>query len=214
VSHGNLLVPRELAVAAHRVDAVLQHEIGTHVVTHANGRAQPLRVLAGGLAGYESLQEGLALLAEYLVGGLDANRLRLIAARAVAVRRMIDGVAFPAVVAELCDTHRIPPRTAFGVAMRVFRGGGLTKDAIYLRGLLQLLDHLAAGGTIEPLLVGKIALEHVPLVEELMRRQILRPPLLRPRWLEGAHAADRLARLRAGTTRPLDLVDRTIGESE
>ncbi len=207
VSHGDLLIPRQLAVSDERVEALVQHEIGTHVVTYVNGRAQPLHVLAGGLTGYESLQEGLALLAEYLVGGLDANRLRLIAARTVAVRRMIDGVTFPAVVAELCDHHRIPPRAAFGVTIRVFRGGGLTKDAIYLRGLLQLLDHLAAGGALEPLLVGKIALEHAPMIEELTRRQILRSPLLRPRWLEGADAADRLARLRAGKANPRELVD-------
>ena len=58
--------------------------------------------------------------------------------------------------------------------MRVFRGGGLTKDAIYLRGLLQLLAHLARGGALEPLLVGKIALDHVPLVEELVLREVLR----------------------------------------
>ena len=47
-------------------------------------------------------------------------------------------------------------------ALRVYRGGGLTKDAIYLRGLRDLLAYLSAGHDLEPLYVGKIALEHVP----------------------------------------------------
>ena len=205
VSHGDLLVPRALSVAAGRVAPLLQHEVGTHVVTHANGHSQPLAVLGTGLAGYEALQEGIALFAEHLAGGLDERRLRIIAARVVAVRRMIEGADLPAVVAELCERHGITRRSAFGVAMRVFRGGGLTKDAIYLRGLLQLLSHLAAGGSIEPLLAGKIAIDHVPLVEELIRREVLRPPPLRPRWLDGEAAEARLARARKGL-RPLDLV--------
>lgn len=209
VSHGDLLVPRRIAVAARRVDALIQHEVGTHVLTYENGRAQPLVVLASGLAGYEALQEGLALFAEHLAGGLDEKRLRLVAARAIAVRRLVEGATLPDLVAELTERHGIPARGAFGVALRVFRGGGLTKDAIYLRGLLQLLDYLAGGGALEPLLVGKIALDQVPLVEELLARGVLRAPPLRPRWLDAAGAPARLARARAGM-RPVDLVEARV----
>jgi len=206
VSHGNLLVPRGLGFRAARVDALLQHEIGTHVVTQTNGGAQPLRVLGAGLAGYEALQEGLAMFAEHVSGGVDRSRLRLVAARVVAVRRLEAGTTLAALVAELHDRHAIPLRSAFNVAFRVFRGGGLTKDAIYLRGLLQLLGYLAEGGSLEPLLVGKIALEQVPLIEELLRRGVLKPPLVRPRWLDAPAARDKLARARRGL-RPLELVE-------
>jgi uncharacterized protein (TIGR02421 family) len=206
VSSGDLLIPRRLDVPARRVDALLQHEVGTHVVTYVNGKAQPLQVLAAGLAGYEALQEGLAMFAEHLAGGLDGDRLRLVAARVVAVRRLVEGVSFPALVAELVDQHKISVRTAFGVAVRVFRGGGLTKDAIYLRGLLQVLDHLRAGHELTPLLIGKLGFEQVTLVEELLRRGILRAPAVQPRWLAGPGSASRLARARAGL-RPIDLVE-------
>ena len=203
VSHGDVMIPTTLDIAAHRVDALLQHELGTHVVTYANGRAQPLHVLAAGLAGYEALQEGLATFVEYLVGGLDTDRLRLIAARVVAVRRLIEQVPFPAVVAELVDEHRIPARSAFTIAVRVFRGGGLTKDAIYLRGLMQVLAYLRDGRPLEPLLVGKLALEQVSLVEELLRRGILAAPVLTPRWLADPAARQRLAH--ATNLRAIDL---------
>jgi uncharacterized protein (TIGR02421 family) len=209
VSNGNVLVPAHLDVAARRVEALLQHEVGTHAVTYANGALQPLKVLATGLAQYEALQEGLAMFAEYLACGLDVERLRLIAARVIAVRRLVEDVTFPDVVRELVERCGTTTRAAFGIAVRVFRGGGLTKDAIYLRGLLALLAHLKANGAIEPLLVGKLAFEQIALVEELVRREVLRPPALRPRWLDIPAAAERLARARAGLT-PIDLV---IGRS-
>jgi uncharacterized protein (TIGR02421 family) len=170
VSNGNLLIPQGINVPAHRVDALLQHEVGTHVVTYANGSAQPLHVLAVGLAGYEALQEGLAMFAEHLAGGLDGDRLRLVAARVIAVRRLVEGAAFSEVFSELVDQHRMSPRSAFNVTVRVFRGGGLTKDAIYLRGLVQLLERLRAGQDLTPLLVGKIGFAQIPLVEELLQR--------------------------------------------
>jgi uncharacterized protein (TIGR02421 family) len=204
VTNGKLLVPAKLDVARSRVEALLQHEIGTHAVTYANGAAQPLHVLASGLAQSEALQEGLAMLAEYAAGGLDVGRLRIVAVRVIAVRRLVDGVPFPRLVQELVERCGLTTRAAFGVAVRVFRGGGLTKDAIYLRGLRALLAYLGGGGAIEPLLVGKIAFEQIVLVEELLRREVLRAPLHRPRWLE--LGAARLARVRGGIT-PIGLVE-------
>ena len=82
--------------------------------------------------------------------------------------------------------------------MRVYRGCGLTKDAAYLRGLVEILDYLHRGGDIEPLLVGKIAADHVPLIQELRLRKVLGPPPLRPRYMEEARVADKLQQLRQG----------------
>ncbi len=205
VSRGNLLVPSELRVRQARVEALLQHEVGTHIVTRANGRAQPLEVLAAGLAGYEALQEGIAVFAEFMAGGFDASRLRLIAARVVGVRRLIEGVSFAPLVEELTERFGLGARSAFIVAMRVFRGGGLTKDAIYLRGLRDLLAYLADDGSLEPLLVGKVSLERVPLVDELLHRRLFVRPVLSPRWLASDGARERLARARTGL-RPVDLI--------
>ena len=95
VSNGDLLVAPTARVSAARADALLHHEIGTHVVTFVNGSHQQLRTLASGLAGHDETQEGLAVLAEYLVGGLTAGRLRQLAARVVAVHQMISGAGVP-----------------------------------------------------------------------------------------------------------------------
>ncbi len=68
VSADTLLIGPEAAVASERANALLQHEVGTHLVTQVNGLAQPIQVLGTGLAGYDETQEGLAVLAEIAVG--------------------------------------------------------------------------------------------------------------------------------------------------
>ena len=192
VSRGSLLIGARVKIPKTRVEAMLAHEVGTHLVTYVNGRAQPFRQLYIGLPGYEELQEGLAVLSEYLVGGLSRPRLRMLAARVVATYKMVDGADFVEVFRELVRDYGFGQRTAFNIVMRVFRGGGLTKDSVYLRGLDALLEHLRSGGELEPLIVGKIALNHIPVIEELNRRRVLAPPALRPSYLDNPSAVQRL----------------------
>ncbi|MHC4939022.1 MAG: flavohemoglobin expression-modulating QEGLA motif protein [Planctomycetota bacterium] len=198
VSRGNLLVGSRLRVPRSRVAALVNHEIGTHALTYRNGGLQPLHLLRNGLPGYDGLQEGLAVFAEYLSGQLSRPRLRLLAARVVAVRSVIEGARFVETFELLHRQWSIPAATAFGICVRVHRGGGLPKDAAYLRGLRSIVDYMAERGDLEPLLVGKIAFDHLPLVRELRRRGVLVAPALRPRFLDGAGAARRMERLRPG----------------
>ena len=211
-SGGNLLIGRETRFSRIRANALLQHEVGTHLVTYHNGAAQPLRLLQVGLAGYDALQEGFAVLSEYLVGGLGRGRLRTLAARVIASARLIRDDTFQDVFQQLVDEFGFEPRTAYTITMRVFRGGGLTKDAIYLEGLIQTLKYFGNGGDVEPLLIGKISLNHVPVVKELLLRGILKPPVLTPRFLTMEDAQLRLASI-TPTTTVLDLIDEIGSES-
>ncbi|MGI9181687.1 MAG: flavohemoglobin expression-modulating QEGLA motif protein [Longimicrobiaceae bacterium] len=206
VSAGRLLVSTGTKISAARADALIQHEVGTHVLTHHNGAAQPLSQLSSGLARYEELQEGIAVFMEYLAGGLVPSRLRTLAARVAAVRCLTDGAEFPEAFREMTRRYGVRERAAFTLCMRVYRSGGLTKDLVYLRGLVRLLDYLRAGGELEPLFLGKIALAHLPLMQELRWRQVLRPPPLLPRCLTTDAGATRLARARAGL-HPLQLLE-------
>ena len=198
VSHGRFLIPAAAQFRRSRVDPLIQHEVGTHVVTYFNGACQPLNLLAVGLPDYDETQEGLAVLAEFVTGGLDPQRMRLLAARVVAVKRVLDGAGFPEIFKELHEEHSFAPRVAWGIAIRVARNGGLTKDVIYLRGISRVLEFLAERRSVEPLLVGKLSLDHVPLIEELMAREVLRPAWLRPRWADGPEAEERLQRVYTG----------------
>jgi uncharacterized protein (TIGR02421 family) len=198
VSGDQLLIGGRTRVPHRRVDALLQHEIGTHLVTRYNGHHQPFRQLEVGLAGYDGFQEGLAVLAEYLVGGLSRFRMRVLAARVVGAHHMLDGASFIDTFRALDRNYEFSQRTAYTIAMRLYRGGGLTKDAVYLRGLLQILRYLREGGELEPLFIGKVASAHLPLIHELSMRDIIKPPALRPRYLESAGAQKKIERLRGG----------------
>jgi uncharacterized protein (TIGR02421 family) len=200
VSFGRLLIPEAAVFRADRVEPLLHHEVGTHVVTYQNGARQPVRLLRIGLPGYEETQEGLAVLAEYLTGGLDPRRLRVLAARLVAVGEMLDGAGFLEIFESLRAKHRMPTKTAWSIAIRVVVGGGSVKDAIYLRGISRILDALAEGSSLDVLFVGKLALDHIPLIQDLLDRKVLHPPWVRPRWLDVPGAEERLARLRGGVS--------------
>jgi uncharacterized protein (TIGR02421 family) len=201
VSQDRVLVSESLRVQRARQRPLLHHEIGTHLLTYVNGTAQPFQILHSGLAGYESLQEGLAVLAEHLGGGLSPLRIRTLAARVVAASMLLEGASFLDTFDRLHREFKLPPRRAFTTTLRAYRGGGTTKDVIYLRGLKDLVRYLSEGHDIEPLYVGKIALAHVPLIQELRRRQVLLPPSVMPRYLTSEKARERLAACRGKSLR-------------
>ena len=205
VSRGQLLIARSSALDPDRVEALLNHEVGVHLLTYFNGSAQGLRILRSGLAGYEGMQEGLAVFAEYLSAGMTADRLRVLAARVVGCAALLDGALFAETYRLLVDGHGFGTAEAFNITLRIYRGGGLVKDAIYLRGLLQLLDHLADGGSLEPFWMGKIAASHFGAIQELNLRGLLGAAAIRPIFLDDVKARDRLQRAQRGIT-PLDMV--------
>ncbi|WP_197076430.1 tyrosine/phenylalanine carboxypeptidase domain-containing protein [Luteimonas sp. FCS-9] len=185
VSHGTFYIDGNIRLPRARVDPLIQHEIGTHVVTRHNGQQQALRQLQVGLAQYDPTQEGLGVLAEYLAGFLPGERLRVLAARVVAAAMAADGAGLPAIFERLHAGHGLPTDDAFDVALRARRGGGLTKDAVYLRGVRDLLAYLAAGGEFDALFLGKFALSQLDLLESLVDDGWVVPPALLPRYTAG-----------------------------
>ena len=59
-----------------------------------------------------------------------------------------------------------------------------------------MLRYVQKGGDLNPLLVGKMAVEHIPIIKELQYRKVLKPAPIMPRYLQDAAAIERLARLR------------------
>lgn len=196
VSGRKLLISTATRMRRGRLDGLLQHEVSIHLLTYINGNGQGLKIFRSGLAGYEGIQEGLGVFAECAVGALTPVRLRLLAARVVAVEAMIEGADFIEVFRLLREEHGFGARGAFNIAERVHRSGGLSKDAIYLRGFKTVLDMLARGQELRPFWFGKIAASHVPVVEELELRGLLRPPRVTPEFLERDDARERIAFMR------------------
>lgn len=198
VSQGELYIPSDYKMSMTEAEALIQHEVGTHALTFYNGQQQPLQQLSVGLADYDTLQEGLAVMSEYLIGGLTANRLRTLAGRVVAGKALMDGGDFQQIFRLLTQEKGFSPESAFNITSRIMQGGGFIKDIIYLKGLVLLRNYLQNGGDYEPLLAGKFSLKHLEVVKELTERQVLHPPKLRPSYLTSNKAKERLQLIREG----------------
>ena len=202
VSGSKLFIGTNTVVPENRVQALLAHEVSIHLLTYFNGAAQRLAIFRSGFAGYEGVQEGLGVFAEWATGGLTRSRLRLLAARVVAVAAMERGASFIEVYRILTGEHGFSRRGAFGIAARVFRSGGFAKDAIYLEGFRTVTSLVAAGAPLNPFWLGKIAVSHVPAIEELLQRELVQPPLFTPSFLDDEMAAKRIAGLRQARSFP------------
>ncbi|WP_240642128.1 flavohemoglobin expression-modulating QEGLA motif protein [Nonlabens xiamenensis] len=199
VSQGEFYLPHNYRMTSTEAQALLQHEIGTHVLTYYNGSQQPLTQMKAGLADYDTLQEGLAVMAEYLCGSLTPNRLRTLAGRVIAGDALIQGCDFKEMFDLLKNTYGFDRDRAFNITSRMFQGGGFLKDIIYLKGFVQLRHYLNSGGDLQILLSGKFALHHINIIKELTERQVLLPAKITPRYLDMDCYRDQLKQINAGT---------------
>ncbi|MGY5847657.1 flavohemoglobin expression-modulating QEGLA motif protein [Salegentibacter sp. HM20] len=198
VSRGELYIPADYKMNKTEAMALIQHEVGTHVLTFYNGSIQPLELLKSGLADYDPLQEGLAVMAEYLVGGLTVNRLRTLAGRVIAGSALLEGGDFKQIFSLLYKDYGFSPERAFNITSRIMQGGGFLKDIIYLKGLVELREHLQQGGEFETLLAGKFGLKHTGIIKELTERNVLKPAKLIPSFLLNKDIEQKLNLIREG----------------
>jgi uncharacterized protein (TIGR02421 family) len=192
VNHGHLYIDRDSRLPKERIRPLIAHEVGVHVVTRYNGYHQPLHLFELGTAHYDALQEGLGTFAEFLAGYLPPSRLRVIAARVLACDAALRGESVRSIFELLRDEAKLDEHDAFDTAIRAMRGGGLTKDACYLRGLRGLMAALHAGEDIETFFCGKFDLDHLPVIRNLLEEGFLKPPAILPGFLNSPDALKRL----------------------
>ncbi|MCM8570004.1 DUF1704 domain-containing protein [Gramella jeungdoensis] len=202
VSHGELYLPEDYRMSRKEAEALIQHEVGTHVLTYYNGSNQPLHQLSNGLADYDPLQEGLAVMSEFMVDGLTANRLRILAGRVLAGEALIEGGDFQEIFRLLKIDYGFSPERAFNITSRIMQGGGFIKDIIYLKGLVLLKEHLENGGDYEPLLAGKYGIKHTGIIKELTDRKVLNPVQVKPSYLHSEKMCEKLELIRQGLNLP------------
>ncbi|MFN4763000.1 flavohemoglobin expression-modulating QEGLA motif protein [Gillisia sp. Q332] len=198
VSQGELYIPQDYKMNRKESVALIQHEVGTHVLTYHNGSRQPLQQMKSGLADYDPLQEGLAVMAEYLVDGLTPNRLRTLAGRVVAGDALMEGAGFKEIFHLLVKEYGFSHIRSFNITSRIMQGGGFLKDIIYLKGLVDLRKYLVEGGDYEPLLSGKFGIKHTQIIKELTDRRILQPGVLRPSYLLKENVTEKIDLIRKG----------------
>jgi hypothetical protein len=157
------------------------HEVFGHLLSAANARAQPLRLLQWGTAGSFVDQEGVAIYMEELAGVLDGARLRTLAARVLVADWMHAGASFAEAANKLYSDEEFSAPDAIAIAERAYRGGGVARDVGYLLGWLRVHAALAGGDVRLPeLRAGRISVEALPALREFAREGYARGPAFKP----------------------------------
>lgn len=178
-----LMVRRDARTTDSEMHALAHHELGVHMTTSLNARRQPLQLFTLGLPGNTHAQEGLAILSEYLGGHLTLARLKTLALRVIAVHQMLHHNDLRRTWRTLTEDYGCNALDAFRISARVHRGGGFTKDYLYLSGFCQALQ-LYRSRDIGALLIGKTGFSYLSLLDDLIDRKLLLPPRHLPPALE------------------------------
>ncbi|WP_272149403.1 flavohemoglobin expression-modulating QEGLA motif protein [Tenacibaculum aiptasiae] len=152
----------EMAILTH-------HEIGVHMVTTMNGLEHSLKIFSHGFPNNVETQEGLAVFSEYMSGNLTLKRLKELAYRVLAVNGLAKGYSFSKTFRSLHNTYDLDREHAFYITVRAYRGGGFTKDYLYLTGLKKIYDYYQSGKDLSLLLTGKVSLDFIEDIEYLMK---------------------------------------------
>ena len=163
----SLLIKKNCKFSENQLKTLANHEIGVHLVTTYNGLAQPLKIFSNGLPNNVETQEGLAVFSEYMSGALSLKRLKELAYRVIAADSLIKGYNFSDTFDLLHGQYKLNRDDAFIISLRVHRGGGFTKDHLYLTGLKKIYDYFHKGSDLSILLTGKATLEYSKTIKKL-----------------------------------------------
>ncbi|PLX20215.1 MAG: flavohemoglobin expression-modulating QEGLA motif protein [Marinilabiliales bacterium] len=171
-----LYIRKDAFFSEKSLKALAEHEIGVHMLTTINSRLQPLKIFRLGTPLNTHAQEGLAILSEYLSGNITISRLQILALRVKTIEKLLQGYDFKQTFNYLMDTKLLNETQAFFMTARIFRGGGFTKDHLYLKGFKDILKYYNNNEHIMNLLIGKTSLKYKAVIDEMIERKILLPP--------------------------------------
>lgn len=171
-----LLINKNAQFTDKELHAFAYHELGIHMLTTINAKKHPLKVFSLGLTGNTHTQEGIAIYSEYCSGSLTIKRLKNLALRVIAVKYMLEHGDFVKTYHALMNEFSLDKDAAFTLTTRVYRGGGFTKDYLYLTGLRDILQ-VVKEQPLDNLLVGKTGLLDFDVVSEMVERGMIEKPV-------------------------------------
>ncbi|MEK6153743.1 flavohemoglobin expression-modulating QEGLA motif protein [Flavobacteriaceae bacterium 3-367] len=162
-----LLIKKNTRFSKNQLLTLAHHEIGVHLVTTYNGILQPLKIFSNGFPKNVETQEGLAVFGEYMGGALRLKRLKELAYRVLASDSLIKGYAFSDTFDLIHNQYKLNREDAFTITLRAHRGGGFTKDRLYLSGLRKIYKRYLHEEPMDTLLTGKVTLEYEDIIKKL-----------------------------------------------
>jgi len=171
-----LLLKKNHRFSANQLKVLANHEIGVHLVTTYNGLDQSLKVFRNGFPNNVETQEGLAVFSEYMSGCLTLYRLKELSYRVLAADSLRKGFNFCDTFDLLHNQHKLNREESYNITLRAHRGGGFTKDYMYLTGLKKVYDYYKSDGNLDTLLSGKVCLERRDIVEQWQKEGLACAP--------------------------------------
>lgn len=171
----SLILKKNAKFSKNQLKTLAHHEIGVHLVTTYNGLQHPLKILSNGLPKNVETQEGLAGFSEYMGGALTLKRLKELAYRVLAVDSLIKGYSFADTFDLIHGHYKLNRDEAFGICLRAHRGGGFTKDRLYLSGLRKIYKRYKQNVAMDTLLLGKVSLQSEPKLDYLLHMGMVNP---------------------------------------
>jgi uncharacterized protein (TIGR02421 family) len=171
-----LVLRKSHKFSLNQLKVLTNHEIGVHMVTTFNGLNQPLKVFSNGFPNNVETQEGLAVYSEFMSGCLTIERLKELAFRVIAVDSLHKGYTFSDTFHLLHNQHKLNRDKAFSITLRVHRGGGFTKDHLYLKGIRNIYKYANSEKDLGLLLTGKVSQEYVSTIKKLQGLGLALPP--------------------------------------
>ncbi|MDP2629334.1 MAG: DUF1704 domain-containing protein [Candidatus Harrisonbacteria bacterium] len=171
--HKLIKVPEGRKIDARGLQALISHEVGTHILRGHNGLQSPLQLLSLGLDYYFLLEEGLALHREFNASGVERRLgvmdVAIAMARGVAIKaknfreiyEILNDYYFAVNVYSKAGkrVHRAHDK-AWRQTLRVFRGTTaqqkgycFTRNVVYHSGLLKIREYLTQHPEKEDLLL-------------------------------------------------------------
>ena len=161
-----LVLKKNHRFSTNQLKVLANHEIGVHMVTTFNGLSQSLKIFHNGFPTNVETQEGLAVFSEYMSGCLTLYRLKELSYRVLAADSLRKGFDFCGTFDLLHNQYKLNREEAYSISLRAHRGGGFTKDHLYLTGLKKIYDFYQAGEHLDPLLTGKVTLQYAPMIRK------------------------------------------------
>lgn len=174
-SEKTIHIPRR-KFALEEMKRLLVHEIFVHVIRTENGFLQPLRIFVIGFPKYILLEEGLAVYFENFFG--FSQMMREYAARFFAVFLLRKECSFNEIFSELLALG-FSHEKAWNITLRVFRGGGFTKDYVYLQGFFEV-KRIVKKFKFNVIFCGKIDFKYLGLISSLIKSGEIRPAVYLP----------------------------------
>ncbi|MDH3796035.1 MAG: flavohemoglobin expression-modulating QEGLA motif protein, partial [Flavobacteriaceae bacterium] len=106
---------------------------------------------------------------------LTLKRLKELSYRVLASDGLSKGYDFRTTFDMIHNQYKLNRNEAFSITLRAHRGGGFTKDRLYLSGLKKVYELYKSGLSLDLLLSGKVSIDYLDSIKYLEEIGLLAP---------------------------------------